>query len=74
MVLTALKITFLKTKPKQINDRDYRQFSLQDFMEKLKGRFTPVQDCVDFDSTFLSVLNNHALLKTSQRKSCPLCN
>ena len=40
MVLIALKITFLRTKPKQVNYRDNKQFNWQDFKEELKESLT----------------------------------
>ena len=65
LVLTALKTTFSKNKPKELFYRDYKKFNFSDFNDKSKTIFSrnTVGSCYQFDQIFLNVLDKHAPMK-----------
>ena len=65
MIVTVLKTTFPKVKPKTLVYRDYSKFIQQDFRVELgaKIQVTNVGSYVSFENIFLMVLNKHAPLK-----------
>ena len=65
MVVTVLKTTFQKSKPREIIYRDYSKFNEQTFRENLKEPFIEnnTLDYNEFEEIFLRVLNAHAPLK-----------
>ena len=65
MVVTVMKTTFPKSKPKVIQYRDYKGFVLSDFRTELRNKlFTVVTMNYDeFEEIFLEVLNKHAPFK-----------
>ena len=65
LVLTALKTTFSKNKPKELFYRDYKKFNFSDFNDKSKTTFSrsTVGSCYQFDQIFLNVLDKHAPMK-----------
>ena len=62
LVLTVLKTTFSKNKPKELFYQDYKKFNFSDFNDKLKIIFSrnTVKSCYQFDQIFLNVLHKHA--------------
>ena len=64
MVLTTLKIKFIKAKPKEVTYRNYKSFDFETFKDDLKRVLTSDTDDYElFESKFLSILNLHAPLK-----------
>ena len=65
LVLTALKTTFSKNKPKELFYQDYKKFNFSDFNDELKTIFSrnTVGSCYQFDQIFLNVLDKHAPMK-----------
>ena len=65
LVLTVLKTTFSKNKPKELFYRDYKKFNFSDFNDELKTIFSrnTVGSCYQFDQIFLNVLDKHAPMK-----------
>lgn len=69
MVITVMKTTFPKAKPKVIYYRQYKKFVLGDFRMALKTRLENTTDCniIDtyskFEEAFLETINKHAPLK-----------
>ena len=65
LVLTVLKTTFSKNKPKELFYRDYKKFNFSDFNDELKTIFSrnTVGLCYQFDQIFLNVLDKHAPMK-----------
>ena len=67
MVVTVLKTTFPKSKPKEIVYRSYKSFDRDVFRaelkEGLKKFFADELNYDHFENTFLSVLNKHAPIK-----------
>ena len=64
MVITVLKTTFAKTKPKMVRYRSYKHFDNYLFCRDLEGNLD-VQNTTykRFEDCFLRVLNRHAPLK-----------
>ena len=62
MIITVLKTTFPKAKPKVIFYRDYSKFIDNDFRNDLRGKLQDLRtkDYESFENTFLEVLNIHA--------------
>ena len=60
-----LKISFSKSKPLEINYRNYKHLDELSFNEDLKLAFdnTDVQTCKTFEGTFMRLLDHHAPLK-----------
>ena len=65
LVLTVLKTTFSKNKPKELFYRDYKKFNFSDFNDELKTIFSrnTVGSCYQFDQILLNVLDKHAPMK-----------
>ena len=65
MVVTVLKTTFLKNKPREIIYRDYSKFNEERFSENLKRSLSSddTHDYDKFEDIFLKVLNVHAPIK-----------
>ena len=66
MIVTVLKTTFPKAKPKVMPYRDYSKYVENDFQRDLQNKLlcTVNKDYDSFDKAFLDVLNNHAPYKT----------
>ena len=64
-MLTVLKTTFSKNKPKEPFYRDYKKFNFSDFNNELKNIFSrnTVGSCYQFEQIFLNVLDKHAPMK-----------
>ena len=65
LVLTVLKTTISKSKPREIHYRDYKKFDSLKFNVDLKNAFAheKIESCIKFDEVFMTVLNRHAPLK-----------
>ena len=65
LVLTVLKTTFSKNKPKKLFYRDYKKINFSDFNDELKTILSrnTVGSCYQFDQVFLKVLDKHAPMK-----------
>ena len=63
MIVTVLKTTFKKAKPKEVTYRCYKQFDKCVFKKDLKHNLTNCTNYEDFESRFLEILNMHAPLK-----------
>ena len=64
-MLTALKTTFSKNKPKKLFYRDYKKFNISNFNDDLKTIFliNTVGSCSQFDQIFRNVWDKRAPLK-----------
>ena len=65
MILTVLKTTFKKAKPKEITYRCYKNFVENKFRSDFKKKIL-TEDCKNygkFEEMFLDCLNHHAPLK-----------
>ena len=71
LVMTVLKTTFSKNKPREIVYRNYKYFNSQNFNDELKFVFSKenIDSCTKFNQTFLNVLNKHAPLKKKQLRA-----
>ena len=69
MVITVLKSTFSKKKPKEIIYRDYKNFNADVFKSDLKVTLSNERDAMHhyalFEKVFLKVLDKHAPLRKS---------
>ena len=63
MIITVLKTTFKKAKPKEIIYRSYKNFDKCVFKNDLKHKVLNCENYTEFESRFLEVLNRHAPLK-----------
>ena len=65
MVVTVLKTTFPKAKPKVISYRDYKQFDIHAFRNELRYELqkTMILGYAHFQRVFLRVLDKHATMK-----------
>ena len=65
LVLTVLKTSIAKNKPREIQYRNYKYFDSRKFNKDLKEEFLreDVDSCIKFDEIFFKVLNRHAPLK-----------
>ena len=65
MVVTVLKTTIQKSKPREIIYRDYAKFNEKTFGDKLKESLMSEKTLsfVEFEEIFLSVVNNHPPVK-----------
>ena len=65
LVLTFLKTSFSKNKPKELFFRDYKKFNFSHFDDELKTIFSrnTVGSCYQFDQTFRNVVDKHAPMK-----------
>ena len=63
MILTILKSTFPKVRPKQIFYRKFKNFDLNNFKNEIRSKMQLIDKYETFEEEFLKVLNKHALLK-----------
>ena len=63
MILTILKSTFPKVRPKQIDYRKFKNFDLNNFKNEIRTKMQLIDKYETFEEEFLKVLNNHAPLK-----------
>ena len=64
MAITVFKVKFNKTKPKEVNYRDYKRFNGNLFKSDLKAALSNGCNTYEkFENIFLSTLNLHAPLK-----------
>ena len=63
MIVTILKTTFNKAKPKEITYRCYKNFDRRIFRENLKHELQNCESYTQYKSSFLKTLNGHAPLK-----------
>ena len=65
IVLTVLKTTFVKSKPKEPSYRDYKYFNHECFEKDLKYALSTFEKISyqEFDKTFIEILNKHAPMK-----------
>ena len=67
LIVTVLKTTFSKAKPKIVSYRCYKNFVEANFKNDLKSSFQSINtnktSYVKFEKTFLAVLNKHAPIK-----------
>ena len=66
MVVTVMKTTFPKAKPKVVQYRDYKNFNLQNFRRDLRSKIReePINTYDAFEDIFMLTLNNHAPQKS----------
>ena len=60
MIITVLKTTFNKAKPKEITYRCYKDFNNDVFAEHLRRKLENCENYTQFENRFLDVLNEHA--------------
>ena len=63
MILTILKSTFPKVKPKQIVYKKFKNFDLKNFKNEIRTKMQSIDKYETFEEKFLKVLNKHAPLK-----------
>ena len=65
LILTVLKSYYAKPDAKTITYRDYKKFSEEDFRSDLEEQLSQINllNCLNFEDTYLSVLNKHAPCK-----------
>ena len=63
MIVTVLKATFQKSKPKEILYRNHKNFDISTFKNILRIKLQSSKSYESFEQVFLEVLNNHAPLK-----------
>ena len=63
MVITVLKFTFVKAKPKVIQYRSYKHFNNNSFRENLRMKLSITREYDDFEKAYLEVLDKHAPIK-----------
>ena len=63
MIITVLKTTFQKSKPKEFVYRSYRHFNQQVFKEHLRYNLQGCKAYSELQSKFLEILNLHAPMK-----------
>ena len=63
MILTILKSTFPKVRPKQIDYRKFKNFDLNNFKNEIRTKMQLIDKYETFEEEFLKVLNNHVPLK-----------
>ena len=63
MILTVLKSTFPKVRPKQIVYRKFKNFDLNNFKNEIRTKMKLIDKYETFEEEFLKVLNKHAPLK-----------
>ena len=70
MIITVLKTTFKKVKPKVIVYRSFRNFDEHIFTKDLKICLLNCQSIIEFESKFLGVIEKHA----PKKKQSGACN
>ena len=65
MVVTVLKCTYIKQKPREITYRDYKKFDQNKFKEQLRRSLADnkISAYFDFERIFLQILDTHAPFK-----------
>ena len=65
LVLTAFKTIFVKSKPKELSYRDYKDFNHGCFEKDLKCALSTSEkiNYQEFDKTFIDILNKHVPMK-----------
>ena len=63
MILTVLKSSFPKVKPKEIIYRSFKNFDLDNFKNDIRPNMQLVDNYDGFELEFLKMLNNHAPMK-----------
>ena len=65
LVLTVLKTTFVKTKPKELFYRDYKHFNHEYFEKDLTCALSTFEkfNYQELDKTFIEILNKHVPVK-----------
>ena len=65
LVLTAFKTFLIKSKPKELSYRDYKDFNQGCFEKDLKSALSTSEkiNYQEFDKTFIEILNNHVPMK-----------
>ena len=63
MILTIVKTTFPKVRPKQIVYRKFKSFDLNNSKNKIRKKIPLIDKYETFEEEFLKVLNKHAPLK-----------
>ena len=63
MILTVLKTTFEKVKPKEISYRSYKKFDNETFQRELNQKIGDCTDYTKLDCGFSEVFNKHSPLK-----------
>ena len=63
MILTILKSTFPKVRPKQIVYKKFKNFDLNNFKNEIRTKMQSIDKYETFEEEFLEVLNKHAPLK-----------
>ena len=71
LVLTVLKITFSKNKPRELVYTNYKYFNSHNFNDEFKFHFSNenIDSCSKFNQTFLDVLNKHTPLKKKRLRA-----
>ena len=69
MVVTVLKNSYSKLKPKEIHYRSYKLFNRNDFRNDLRTAIANVSTYDEFEGTYLDVLDKHAPMKTKTVRS-----
>ena len=63
MILTILKSTFPKVRPKQVVYRKFKNFDLNNFKNEIRTKMQSIDKYETSEEEFLKVLNKHAPLK-----------
>ena len=63
MIITVLKTTFTKGKPKEIIYRSFKNYDREIFSQHLEQKFIHCENYTQMDEHFLVLLNEHAPLK-----------
>ena len=63
MILTILKSTFPKVRPKQIVYKKFKNFDLNNFKNEIRTKMQSIDKYETFEEESLKVLNKHAPLK-----------
>ena len=63
MIITVLKTTFQKSRPKECVYTSYRHFNQQVFKEHLRYNLQVCKAYSELESKFLEILNLHAPMK-----------
>ena len=63
MILTILKSTLPKVRPKQIVYRKFKNFDLNNFKNEIRTKIQSIGKCETFEEEFHKILNKYAPLK-----------
>ena len=64
MIVTVQKYTFVKSKPRVIHYRCYKDFGNISFCNELRASLSVTANYDEFDKVYLQVLKNHAPMKS----------